>query len=475
MYTLEEYEVGLQTYRNLYAKIRVINTNWQELYEWESAVIGSPTFSIDSTSSIRRTCSLTLASKNIKGETHRIGFGQDIWLTTYFQVQLGIENIRTKEIVYTNMGVYMLDNPSYSYAAEEDTFTIKGVDLMCRMTGLRNGNLEGVEYTIEAGTNVRTAIIGTIALAGFNKYSVQECQYTTVPNQINIGVGGTVYDILSELQQIDPNTQMYFDVNGVFHYEKIPTGRREPIVIDDEYWNRNLISVETEYDFESVKNVVEVIGGTHDIKYYTEDVTRPSQDVLALTISSYTAGQYYNGLKVGFVIPDDVYFPVNPHVHINSLGNVLLKYDKRPATGVCQVMRYIDEGESRYFKLLGEITPRATAKNDASDSPFSTKNLGEVRIVLSGGEYDNITTTAQAQARANWELYRRSALTDSITITCVPILWADVNQLIEITLPNETEPTKYMITKISTTFGTSGTQTINASRYASFYNNTPII
>lgn len=470
MYTQSEYDASLQRYRKLYAKVRVLNTNWQELYEWESAVVGSPTFKIDSTSSIRRTCSLTLASKNTSGVTHGVGFGQDVWLDTYFQVWLGIENMITKEVVYTNMGIYMIDNPTYSYSATDNTFTIKGVDLMCKMTGLRNGNLEGVEYTIQAGVNVRKAIIGVLELAGFKRYIVEECQYPTVPNQINVDVGSTIYDILSELQQIDPNTQMYFDVDGVFHYEPIPTGDNEPLTISKNYWDKTLISIQTDYDFESVKNVIEVIGSTHDIKWYASATI--SGSTYNLSMSAYTSSSYRNNLKIGFTAPNKV---TNPYVQINSLGaKKLLNSDGSFATlsdesSKYYVARYIADGD--YFLFLGALCPRAIVKNTNSDSPYSTEKLGEIRIVLSGGEYDNITTDAQALARAKWELYNRCKLTDSINITCVPILWLDVNQLIEIEVPNgnTTEVNKYMVTSIDTTFGVTGTQTINASRYYPYY------
>lgn len=473
MPTQSEYNVGKQRFRNLYAKIRLINTDWQELQEWESAVIGSPTFTIDSTSAIRRTCSITLAATDIKGINHAVGYGKDIWLDTYFQIWIGIEDIHSGEVVYTNMGIYMVDNPTLNYSATDNSFTIKGVDLYCRMTGLRNGALEGVEYVINEGTNVRTAIIGAIALAGFTKYIVEECQFPTVPNQINIDVGGNISDILDELQQIDPNTQMYFDVDGVFHYEPIPTGDNEEILINDNYWKHNLISLQTSYDFESVKNVIEVIGKTHDIKYYSDATI--SGNVYNLDMPAYTSSVYRNKVKIGFTAPTKI---TNPYLQINSLGaKPIVNTDGTPAvlydeTSKYYVVKYNEDGDC--FIFLGAVCPRAEVKETNSDSPYCIDKLGEVRIVLSGGEYDNIYTDAQALARAEWELYRRCKLTDSITITCAPILWADVNQLIEITIPAinksvEDETCQYMITSINTTFGVDGTQTINASRYYPLY------
>ena len=474
MPTQKEYEVGLQTYRNLYAKIRLINTDWQELSEWESAVIGSPTFTIDSQSAIRRTCNITLASTDIEGIDHAVGFGKDIWLTTYFQIWLGIEDVHTKEVIYTNMGIYMVDNPTLNYSATDNSFNIKGVDLYARMTGLRNGNLEGVEYVIPQGTNVRKAIIGAIELAGFHNYIVQECQFSTVPNQINLDVGSTVADILDELQQIDPNTQMYFDVDGIFHYEPIPTGADEIPVLNDDYWNRNLISLQTSYDFENVKNSIEVIGKTHDIKWYADATI--SGNVYNLDMPAYTSSVYRNKVKIGFTAPSKV---TTPYLQINSLGaKPIVNTDGTPAvlydeTSKYYVVRYNEDGDC--FIFLGAVCPRAKVEETNPDSPYSIDKLGTVRIVLSGGEYDNIFTDAQALARAEWELYRRCKLTDSINITCAPILWLDVNQIIEITIPATNKSTQdvtnqYIVTSVNTTFGTDGTQTINASRYYPFYN-----
>ena len=58
---------------------------------------------------------------------------------------------------------------------------------------------------------------------------------------------------------------------------------------------------------------------------------------------------------------------------------------------------------------------------------------------------------------------------DSLTLECVPILWLDVNWLVEITLPNETEKEQYIIKSISTNLGVQGTQTITLMKYYPLY------
>ena len=57
---------------------------------------------------------------------------------------------------------------------------------------------------------------------------------------------------------------------------------------------------------------------------------------------------------------------------------------------------------------MGEYQPRAEIKDENPDSPFYVNGtVGEVRITLSGGDYDNISTSEDAMERAKWELYTR--------------------------------------------------------------------
>ena len=95
----------------------------------------------------------------------------------------------------------------------------------------------------------------------------------------------------------------------------------------------------------------------------------------------------------------------------------------------------------------------------------------QVRVVLAGGEYDNIYSNDLARQRAKYEIYLRSRLHDNITIKCLPIYWLDVNQIIEYKLPNsESKDSDYWLVKsVDTEVSVNGTQTINAMRYYSEY------
>ena len=89
---------------------------------------------------------------------------------------------------------------------------------------------------------------------------------------------------------------------------------------------------------------------------------------------------------------------------------------------------------------------------------------------MSGGDYDNISTSELALERARYELYTRCRLNDSLTLTCLPIYWLDVNWLISITLPTETEPKLFIIKEISISSGVTASQTVTLMSFYDFYN-----
>lgn len=223
---------------------------------------------------------------------------------------VGYENMRTGEIQWYNQGIYLVNNPQWSYNASTNEISMQALDLMSKLTGLRNGNLEGIPTKIAKDENVREAIISTLALGGFTKYVCEECKtkdgtIVPVPYDIEIDVGGTVYDVLTGLRDIMPNYQIYFDINGVFHYEPIPLAYDDPVLIDDDLFNNVLISENINTDFESVKNYVEVLGHTWDVDYYSpSESTTVSGGTITPTFADLTALE--DGTAVGITLPSDV-------------------------------------------------------------------------------------------------------------------------------------------------------------------------
>ena len=403
---------------------------------------------------------------------------------------VGYENIHTGEIQWYNQGIYLVNNPQWSYDASTNEISIQALDLMSKLTGLRNGNLEGIPTVIAKGENVREAIIKTIELGGFTKYICEECKtndgtIVPVPYDIEIDVGGTIYDILTGLRDIMPNYQIYFDINGVFHYEPIPLAYDDPVLIDDDLFNNVLISENINTDFESVKNYVEVLGHTWDVDYYSpSDKTTVSGGTITPTFADLKALE--DGTTVGITLPSDI---ANvDKITINFLGsNDVVDIDDEPVKELSKDTEWIfqfvvqteGEGESatetKFWRFMGHQQAQAISYDNNPSSPFYVGNpigsssVGRIRIVLYGGEYDNIYSDDLAKQRADFEIYQRSRLNDNITMTIVPIPWIDTNIVILHRFGQKEIPSKYIVKSFNVDYSTGGTMTINAITWYPYY------
>lgn len=459
--TQEEYDVSKQNQRKLKVKINLLNYSFNIVDEL-SGVVLDYNFNVSATSDIRRTASITLTPTD---SSFDIKSGSKIWLDKYIQIYMGIENIKTNEYVWTNMGIYLINNPNHNYSASNNTMSLQLVDLMARMTGLRNGNLEGATYNLVANSNIRENVIGIISEFGFNKYVVSEIDYN-MPYDTSVTAGGTCYQLLQKILEVCPNYQMYFDVDGVFHFDKIPNGDNEQIMANDDIFTPCLIEYTVDTNFEDVKNSIEVFGGTHDVQYSGTENATLSSNVYSVAISNYVQENADNTM-IAFTVTSSVN---NPYLKINDYVQLPIKNENGtiptlPINSAIVVQYIAVDG---YYKYLGGYQPYAKAEDLNVNSPFYVNGTsGKIRIVLNGDEYDNIFSDDMAQERANYELYLRCKIQDNISLSCVPLYWMDVNWVIEITLPNKQgieETSKYIIKEISTS-GESGTQTLQCMKY----------
>lgn len=492
--TQNDYDIYKQQSIQKYVKVNLLDFNYNVLEEISGNIIGM-SVKIDANSDIRRTCSCQLV---VTDSSFDIQPGGRIWLDRYIQPYIGYKNLLTGEIQWYNQGIFLINAPNWNYNATTHTLSFEGLDLMSKLTGIRNGNLEGIPTVIKQGENVREAIIDTIAMGGFTKYVVSECMTKSgvvqeIPYDINVDIGGTLFDILKALRDILPQYQMYFDIDGVFHYDLIPSGDNESILYDDNFLTNIVTDEKINVDFESVKNVVEVVGCLLNPSYFnvghvTEypnanppcavmDLNLP--DLYYVVSSSETPEGLPAFTTIGFVPDADVTLDLGIHVtaDIDSENNHnfgrawLYDYNDDPVHSLTAGTYYVFTiTADQKLYLMGERQIRAIAKDENPDSPFYVGNdLGEIRIVLSGGEYDNIYNQQLADERAAWELWKRTRLNDSVTLTCVPVPFVDVNTLIEYHLKGAGEIKRYIIKSVQTDYATGGQQTVNAITYYTYY------
>lgn len=459
--TQDMYNVTLQQQRTIYIKANLLNFQFMTVNELSGVVIDY-SLSQSATSDIRRTCDITMC---VKDSGFEIKSGSQIWLDKYIQIHIGIEDFMTDKIVWFNKGIYLINQPSLSYNATDNTLSFSGVDLMAKMTGLRNGQLEAVDTEIKAKSKIREVIINTIKLGGFDKYiiNIKEGQ-EEVPIDLKIDSGATIYDILDEIRNIYVNYQMYFDENGVFHYEPIPNGDDEIVKVTSESFDLLAISHDVATDFEKVKNVIEVLGKTHEPPYYSD--TTLSGDVYSANIAG--LNELNNDTIIGVTLHNIV---TNPKLKVNSFSAypIVNSDEKTPSVIPEKDTYYVVQYKDNKFIFLGHLQAHAVIKDENPNSPFYVKSsVGEIRKICSGSDYDNIPSDELAMERAKFELYHSARLQDSINIECVPIYYLNVYDLIEFKVGDDTEPTQFIVQDINE----SETQSISASKYYPFY---PII
>ena len=470
----DDYNILSQQIITKYIKLEILNFQYNVVDEI-SGNLTAMSVNIDSESDLRRSCNLTFV---VTDASFDVKAGNKIWLDKFCRPWVGYENIYTGKIQWYNQGIYLINAPSWRYNATTHELSLAGLDLASKLTGLRNGELEGIPTKIPAGSSVREAMIAAIELAGFTKYTISECKdvdgnIIAVPNDIEIAQGGTVWNIVTQLRDILPRYETFFDVDGVFIYQPIPTGSGDPVIIDDTIWTNLLIDESINNDFESVKNYIEVYGRTLDPTYFSTN-TVYSGTTLVLTVADYPTTLTDNTI-VGFTTPStgDISATSAISLKMNSLtASVLYEYGtNNPVTALDNETYYVAYYNQGWY-LMGHQQPVGIAYDDNPDSPFYVNgSIGRIRHVLYGGEYENITSDKMALERAKYELWKSTRLQDSITLTSIPNPWLDVNVLISHAIRGKSQENaaQYIIKSISTDYGIEGTQSINAITYYPLY------
>lgn len=253
-----DYDLSQLKVRNQRIKVDLLNFNFQTINSLEGRVTDG-SISIDATSDIRRTCNITLV---VEDSTDIIAPGGQVWLDKFIKVYVGTDNPRNNnETVWNNMGLFLINNPESVYNATTNTITFEGLDLMAKLTGRRNGQLPAVTTVVPAESKVADVVKQTITqLGGFDKYIIQDAGYE-IPYDIKKDMGSTIYDLLVEIRDLYSDWEMFFDVDGVFHWQQIPNGINEPVVLDFNQLKQKVIISETiDVDFENVKNHIIVYG-----------------------------------------------------------------------------------------------------------------------------------------------------------------------------------------------------------------------
>ena len=390
----KQFDTTLQSIRNIDCKLFVLDYDYTVLDEI-SGKTESVSLSVDAESDIRRTANINIALKDDSRQTNSNTFywqvGNPYWFDKYIQIYVAIQDVQSQEFVWVNEGIYMVNSPSISYDATTNNLSFEAVDLMSKMTGLRNGQLEGMTYTVPVGSTITGALKTLLVEQGFDKYIIFDPPYNYVPQEIKIDIGGTAYDLLCELRDINANWEMFFDVDGVFHFQQIPSGKvivdpesgeeGEPTpVVDQTMWDKLNVSYDLDTNFEDVKNYIEVLGKVHEPhEYGTVTINNATLNMKLTNVkASYLNNEWVIGIPViateGATEPEALATPITQiviqDIASTAITTLTLSTPIIAANEYYCVNLVFDDTGLESAEYLGALQPRAIAFENNPESPF---------------------------------------------------------------------------------------------------------
>lgn len=490
-------------------KLLVLNHNGHILDEL-FCVLSVGSYSIDSESDIRRTTSLSLL---LEDTFQSMSIEEKIydWIGLDFQLQIGIYNINEDDYVWYNCGNYLITEGNTSYDTENNTINISLSDYFSKLNGTRNGQIGGAptisipnvdekgnmitikqvtENLLKSETDIKRYIIDDIGQFNcmpqnnpdYEQYRKNNPNWNQLPYNLEYEAGCSIGDIFSEIKNLYPNCQMYFDIDNVFHFNMIPSCEHEPVALDNDFLQQIIVSSDSEnttYNIEDIKNVTEVFGADYEIDRYADTCTS-STNIYTISLSDYN--NYSSGDRIAF-IPDSANI-ANMKIRINSLSAIPIYYEYTSnyieknllapaATYVLQIKKVNDSYVAYY---LGKYQPHALCvlTDNANDgkytksyfakkyncdiknisfrveenSPFTIQRIGEVLDVKTGDEFENINSDLVALENAIYFNKKSTTINDVVTITTKMMPFLDVNLKVSYKKQQDNDAKYYVIKSI---------------------------
>lgn len=270
-YTVQQRDISIlsQLERRVYVQVEVLNKHFKTVFRVDGQMIQDD-YSQDAESDIRKTYNITM---QVADPAVLVGRGKAVWLDKYIRLTVGIYDSVTDELLLYPQGIYCFSEAAYNFDAQTNQLTLSCVDRMGELTGERGGKISGPGTQIPAGSSIRSAMISTVTqLGSIEKYRIDDMDGNAVPYDLEYSCGSFVYDIISELRDLYPGWETFFD-DDVFVCQKYPTYESDPVVMNADIISKLLISESPTYPFKEVFNVVEVWGKCGETENYSESVS----------------------------------------------------------------------------------------------------------------------------------------------------------------------------------------------------------
>lgn len=487
-------------------------------------------YSINTESKIRRTASFTMYLSN---SYRQVPVEKKLyeWIGYSFQLQIGIYSLRDSHFKWYDCGYYLITDANTSYNSTENSITTILSDWYTQLDGSRNGHLGGAptilipnkdpngkiitikqatEDLLKDETNIRTYIVDDIGQfygmpqnnPNYMQYRTENPLWNQLPYNLEYEAGCTVGDIFSEICDLYPNCQMYFDIFGNFCFNLIPSCEYEQIILDNSFIQEIIVGSNSEsvsYNIENIRNITEVFGVNYDVDRFSTNCTS-SSNRYTISLGNYDA--YHSGDLIAFKANSINIASMT--IQINNLAVLPLYYEYtstyiNPGTvlpGKTYVVQLKNVNGNFVAYYLGQYQPHALCvltnnANDSiytksyfaqkyncneeniilrveEDSPFAVQKLGEILDVKYGDEFENILSDSVALENAIFYNRNSSSMNDTITITTKMIPFIDVNEKIEYK-KQQNDKNNYYVIKSIVNNTDSKTSSITMNRFYPLY------
>lgn len=312
-----------------------------------------------------------------------------------------------------------------------------------------------------------------------------------VPYDLEFSVGTTLWEILVKLRDLYPGYEMFFDKDGMFVFQPIPICNHDIDVLDHTQLEGLVISENSGTDLTTVRNATRVYGENIEPDRYSNTsslikTTCNGTSVLSVQPELENFSVTTNTI-VGVTFPEFTENTLTEAAHLTINGETVpitlrkASVVKDSPTGgskntiLYEPMTYasFNTRNTYCFKYLsyqrtwiytGMYQIEGYIENDDENSPFAISKIGYRLQIKSGGIYDNITSSTQAQEQAEYENWLVSRLTDTLTLETVFIPFLEVNQKIQYRKLSDGSIDSYIIKSLSYSF-TEGTMTITMMKF----------
>ena len=484
--------------KTIMLKASLLDENYAVIDTLQGKIVGAPSYEMSGDSNIRRTCSITMSIP--QKEQINLDF-ENTWKKRMVELSCGIYSINKKDYVWYRLGRMLMTDGSTVFDSTTQEVRLNLVDLIASMTSDRGSQL-GSSLKFPAGTSIKNSLEAVVtAYSDFKNNNV--CEFEDVmPYDVITRVKDYPIDAINDIIALFPYYEYFYDANGTFVVRQIPTKISDPIDFSKDILDDLLISEERKIDFSKIKNTVELWGNSLSGDYLAMDCTTVDNCyhvTISETFDTLIDGETYTVMPVtDSVLGQTMQIQDLEEYQLYTSDGAELVYQPLAAgamkANTAYVVKYFQEkfilqGELQVRVIVQEITeePTAAMKEEFMaangcdnvkwvvnpDSPFACTISngfirGETRVVLEGGEYSGIYTTQLALERANYELWLRCRMQDSIEVEMILIPWMELFDKIEFTSPSKGDVGVWLVQDIDYNFN-NWTMTVKANRFYPYY------